>query len=145
MTRALIVLATDLSPASERALATVERLARGLDADVVLLHALRAVPRSVVGLDAPPLRSPQVEAEVARAKHRLGELRRQLPDHTQVSLEVTLGEEIDAAIADFSSQRQARYLVITSHGRTGVRRLVMGSVAEGVLRRAKLPVVVVPL
>ncbi|MEZ5966974.1 MAG: universal stress protein [Planctomycetota bacterium] len=145
MSRALVVLASDLSPTTKRALQPVERLASGLAADVVLLHALRGVPSTAVGLSAPPLREPRVDAEIARARQALEELRHQLPLHTTVTVEVTVGEEIASAIADFAARRGAAYLVILSHGRRGVRRLFMGSVAEGVLRRATLPVVVVPL
>lgn len=145
MQRPLVIVATDLSPATEQAMAPAERLAAGLGADVLLVHAVRGVPKSAIGLSALPLRAPQVDAEVALAKQRLEELGRRLACSIPLATEVTVGDELDAAIADFARQRGAAYLVITSHGRTGVRRLVMGSIAEGVLRRARLPVVVVPL
>jgi len=138
-----LVLATDLSPFSARTLESVASLASGLDAEVVLLHVVRGPPAAGC-LEAPPLADPSLGAEVARAEQRLQELRAQWPPGSVVSVAVTVDEQIDAGIAEFARQRQAAYLVLSTHGRTGVRRLVMGSVAEGVLRRARMPVVVVP-
>lgn len=52
----------------------------------------------------------------------------------------------DAAfeIVSCAKNVQADAIVIGTHGRTGLKRLFMGSVAEGVLRSASVPVVVVP-
>ena len=46
-------------------------------------------------------------------------------------------------ILAFSKQMEADAIVIGTHGRSGLRRLFMGSVAEGVLRRAPIPVIAV--
>lgn len=45
-------------------------------------------------------------------------------------------------IVDFANQMQANMIVIPSHGRTGLTRLLLGSVAERVLRLAHCPVLV---
>jgi nucleotide-binding universal stress UspA family protein len=50
-----------------------------------------------------------------------------------------------AVLVDEAHRRQAGLLVIGTHGRRGLARLILGSVAEEVLRCADLPVVVVPL
>lgn len=46
-------------------------------------------------------------------------------------------------VVRFAQQRDADAIVIGTHGRAGLRRLFMGSVAEGVLRTASVPVIVV--
>lgn len=46
-------------------------------------------------------------------------------------------------IADFVEDREIGMVVMASHARTGVERVLLGSVAEGVVRRAKCPVLVV--
>ena len=48
------------------------------------------------------------------------------------------------AIMDVCAEREPDMVVMGSHARTGLRRAVFGSVAEGVLRRAERPVLVVP-
>ncbi len=47
-------------------------------------------------------------------------------------------------ILEIADERQVDLIVIGSHGRTGIRRLVLGSVAEHTLRHAACPVMIVP-
>lgn len=47
-------------------------------------------------------------------------------------------------IAEIASQWNADLIVIASHGRRGLARVLMGSVAEGVLRHAQCPLFIVP-
>jgi nucleotide-binding universal stress UspA family protein len=49
------------------------------------------------------------------------------------------------AIHDFAAREGADLIVIATHGRTGLRRVLIGSVAEGTVRHAICPVLVVPL
>jgi len=53
------------------------------------------------------------------------------------------GEPIEE-IERLAAQTGADLIVMGSHGRSGIARAVMGSVAEGVVRRAPIPVIVVP-
>ncbi|MBV8085193.1 MAG: universal stress protein [Chloroflexi bacterium] len=48
------------------------------------------------------------------------------------------------AICDEANMRNVRAIVMSTHGRTGLRRIVYGSVAEQVLHEAQLPVFLVP-
>lgn len=48
-----------------------------------------------------------------------------------------------AAILDFAAENHVDLIVMASHGRTGISRLLMGSIAEGVMRKARCPVVIV--
>ena len=48
------------------------------------------------------------------------------------------------AIHEIAAKQRADLIVIATHGRTGLRRAVMGSVAEGTVRHAVCPVLVVP-
>lgn len=54
------------------------------------------------------------------------------------------GEAPADALIDYVSKIEAGFLVVGSHGRRGVRRLLMGSVAEEVVRRASCPVLTIP-
>jgi nucleotide-binding universal stress UspA family protein len=47
------------------------------------------------------------------------------------------------AIVDFAADNQIDLIVMASHGRSGISRLVMGSIAEGVMRKAQCPVLIV--
>lgn len=145
MANPLVVVATDLSPESERAFATGAMLARATGAEIRLVHTVRAVPGAARVLHAPPLREPSVDAELSHARGRLEQLAKAFPGDLTVSTDICVGEDHDVALANYAAQHAAQFLVIASHGRSGVRRLVLGSVAEGVLRQSKVPVVVVPI
>ncbi len=56
-------------------------------------------------------------------------------------IEVRLGDPA-SGIASYAEEIQAQLIVLPSHGRTGLTRLVMGSVAERVVRLAHCPVLV---
>ncbi|MGZ3510379.1 MAG: universal stress protein [Vulcanimicrobiaceae bacterium] len=48
------------------------------------------------------------------------------------------------SIVDYAGKIGASAIVVGSHGRTGLSRLLLGSVAEGIIRHAHRPVIVVP-
>ena len=55
------------------------------------------------------------------------------------------GRHADRAVTEYASRHNASLIVATSHGRSGLSRLVMGSVTAGFVRHATCPVVVVRL
>ena len=56
---------------------------------------------------------------------------------------VALGEPVDG-ILRAAKEENASLILLTTHGRGGLARLLLGSIAEGVLRRALCPVLIVP-
>jgi nucleotide-binding universal stress UspA family protein len=69
--------------------------------------------------------------------------REALPGAAEVTTQVLVAREVAAAVADYARDR-ADLVVVSTHGRTGLRRVLLGSVAESVLRAAETPVLVVP-
>ena len=58
--------------------------------------------------------------------------------------ETFVGEaEADEAIVNLAKEQKASVIVVGSHGRTGLKRLLMGSVTENVIGHAPCPVLVV--
>jgi len=57
-------------------------------------------------------------------------------------VETTVGEPA-RAIVDFADDHDVHHIIVGSHGRKGVSRVLLGSVAEKVVRRAPVPVTVV--
>ena len=55
---------------------------------------------------------------------------------------VTLIGDAGLSICEYAAQQDAELIVISSHGRTGIPRLLLGSVAERVVRHASCPVLV---
>ncbi len=78
-----------------------------------------------------------------RVSHATKALRKRLSDekYEQVQIEIAFGDP-GYRIADFAQRISADLIVTPSHGRTGLERVLMGSVAERVLRLSHCPVLV---
>jgi nucleotide-binding universal stress UspA family protein len=138
-----IIHATDFSAEAQAAEDEAVRLARVLDAELLLVHvAVEAPPYGDTPSGMKQLKK-IYEAEARWAEDRLAERARHL-----ASQGVTTGwrrrvgiphEEIVKA----ASEEHAAYIVMGTHGRGRVGRLLLGSVADRVIRHARCPVLVV--
>ena len=135
-----ILLAYDGSSPADHALETVlERF----DPDVVT--ALYVFDPSEAGYDAPdPFGSDGELDDIAteRAVEVLSAVEETVPD----DIEVRTVHEVGAAsrgIVRRAEAEEIEHVAIGSHGRDGVSRLLLGSVAETVVRRSPVPVTVV--
>lgn len=84
----------------------------------------------------------QVDDE-SRCKHAEDALREKLSDakYQGVGLHCFVGDA-GHEVADFAAREKADLIVMPSHGRTGLKRLLIGSVAERIVRLAHCPVLV---
>ena len=126
---------TDFSEPSEHAFRLACALARDHGAGLVVVHVL-GLPMGGYSDLAPLIPEP---AEVERdLREKLRALR---PPGTAVGVEHHLrrGDAADEIIR-LAEETRANLIVMATHGRTGLGRLVLGSVAEAVLRRAPCPV-----
>jgi universal stress protein A len=138
-----ILCATDLSPASEPALRTAFEFARKLDAMVYVLHVVeppyQAVPWFVPApLDQSFLKTlaeRQEEAAIAELKKAIAGV----DEPATAEPVVRTGGAVDS-ILSAAKDVGADLIVVGTHGRTGIRHLALGSVAERVVRASTLPV-----
>jgi nucleotide-binding universal stress UspA family protein len=138
-----ILLATDLSPASVPAAEFVQRLAPAVQGEVLLFHAVPWIPVPMEGAFEPQtydrlLRESRDEA--VGALDRLGATIKApaVPVAVRV-VDGPPGSRIVEAAADW----KADVVVVGTHGRTGLNRVLVGSVAEQVLQLAPCPVITV--
>jgi nucleotide-binding universal stress UspA family protein len=131
-----ILCPTDLSEESVPALRCAHGLARDYRARVIALHVY---PPPLNGAEAVERRRTDDLEEVL-----LAELCRHTAALSDVPVEHRLVEGDPAeTILQFADEEGCDLIVLGTHGRTGVRRALMGSVAEAVSRRAACPVVTV--
>lgn len=133
---ALIVVATDLSPAAAAAPVVAHEWARRLGAGLALLHVVHDPVLA-------PAFAQDVAEDVRAAQVALEQLACMLPD-VAVAREVLSAEEVVPAIVDYVRQQRADWLFVGTHGRTGLQRLRLGSVAAQLVRQSPVPVVCVP-
>ena len=132
----------DFSEQSKHALQYAANLARRYEAPITLVHVCDAdwfsVPESF--LLYTPSQLPQlmagVEKQLEPVKHEL-----LAAGVMQVKTVVVQGTPY-AEIVRIAEADQFDLIVMGTHGRTGLRRLLMGSVAEAVIREAPCPVLV---
>jgi len=138
-----IVVATDFSEASERALAPAVKLGARLGLPVVLVHVVEdlKVPAHGSAL-APPQSSPEIGLEIRSAREQLERLAKSLS--ADVTFEVVTGDSAAVGLTSYARRAEAAYIAISTHGRTGLRHLVLGSVAEAVVRHSTVPVICYP-
>jgi nucleotide-binding universal stress UspA family protein len=135
----------DFSECSRRALQCALAVARAYESRVTVLHvvaglpAVDLVPSVVPGTIQPSPLRPRDREDLLAEMARLG-------GATDVHVEYVLQESVDprGEILRQAQDRQADLLVMGSHGRSGFDRLVLGSVAERLVREAACPVLVVP-
>jgi nucleotide-binding universal stress UspA family protein len=128
---------TDFSAGSDGAFRFACALARDYGARLVLLHAAEIPAAAFVGGVMIP--APGVQWEPLR--QQLGQ---RLSEAAEVRGETRLAEGAAApAILRAAKEVSADLIVMGTHGRTGLGRLLMGSVAEQVVRKAACPVLTV--
>jgi len=132
-----ILHATDFSERSEYAFRVASALARDYNARLVVLHAL---PAPVIGFpDGIVLTQPEEYRAEVRAK-----LQQMQPTDPAIPMERLLSDgDAATAIVETANDRNCDLIVMGTHGLTGLTRLLMGSVAEGVVRRAACPVLTI--
>lgn len=135
-----ILAPVDFSDASTLAVRHAKELALTYGSQVTLLHAVEeAVYPSAYGVEAAPLPNPNI---VDRVEKSLANMARDEIGYEHVMVEATIGYA-PSVILDHAETADIDLIVIASHGRTGLERMLLGSVAERVVRRAPCPVFVV--
>jgi nucleotide-binding universal stress UspA family protein len=133
-----ILVPLDGSTVAEAALTPAVEMARSAGAKLVLLRAAEAhtLPMAdVVTAQVTVMR--ETQDYLAGARDRVMEA-----GIKDVEMSAWYGPAV-AAIADAARYRRADLIVMSSHGRSGVARLVMGSVTERVLRATTVPILVI--
>lgn len=137
-----IIAATDFSEQSHDAIAVAVDLARRLDADLTLVHVWQITPLVAIGAEyaTGELVGPLLDAAKEQLDDEVAQWKETYP---RVSGDLRTGVAWDQVI-DAAREQKAGLIVMGTHGRTGVRRALLGSVAEKVVRLAPVPVLTVP-
>lgn len=133
-----ILVTTDFSPPSLAGVRYARALAQLRNAALTVLHVVEPLHVDWKMDTARQQRGTRAKAARAMAGLAAAELCG-LPN---TRTELRPGPPAEA-IAEFARVMQADLLVIATHGRTGLARIMMGSVAEQVVRRALCPVLVI--
>lgn len=121
----------DFSEVSMKALTLAKVMAKDLSAKIVLFNCIRAVYENV-------------DERLAQARAKLETLITQLKDEGfDCGSRVVHGTLLDCFVQE-SDDVKASLIVMSSHGRSGARKVWLGSIAESILKKTSRPVLVVP-
>jgi nucleotide-binding universal stress UspA family protein len=140
-----IVAAVDFSETSCSVLEAALALARDTGGRVRLMHAVPQVAQTAWSIDASGLNIDDLQREwTADAETQLAELAESAKSKAWLmSTSVVVGPAA-AEIVRYAEEHSADAIVVGSHGHGVIRRLLLGTVTERVLREASCPVLVVP-
>jgi nucleotide-binding universal stress UspA family protein len=135
-----ILAPVDFSDESTTAVRHAKELALTYGAQITLLHAVEEVMYpSAYGMEMADVPGPEV---VERVERSLADMARDEIGYEHVVVETAIGYA-PSVILDHEEENDVDLIVIATHGRTGLERLLLGSVAERIVRRASAPVFVV--
>lgn len=140
-----ILLPTDFSDCGNYALSYAASLARTFGASIICVHVIEPMVPTVgySGMTEPlPIAdiTDQLEYSAERELPKLAE--REEVAGLQVE-ELIVHGEAASEIVRVAKERNVDLIVVSSHGRTGLGRILFGSTAEAVVRHASCPVLVV--
>lgn len=137
-----ILCPVDFSETSLHAVEHAVAIARWNNARLTALHVYPPIFAPVPGLPAPASRPS--EDELRRARERACDLARAAAGGTGgIDVRVEVGHPA-AKILECATMLHADLVVLGTHGASGIEHLLLGSVAEKVLRKASCPVLTVP-
>jgi len=140
-----ILVATDFSETSEAAVVYARQLARAFGSTLHVLHVAGSVMATAVGAEGYTVDFSGLQREVEEAaRKQLDALITEEDRRTRAAKATVLTSNSPAeAIVSYARDAHIDLIVVGTHGRGGVTRMLIGSVAERVVRTAPCPVLTV--
>ncbi len=142
-----ILVPLDFSDCSRKALNYAVRMSLESSAHLVVLHVGPPIPTFAYPLPEATALQTAAWTETLRERHEAAEVAlldevRPWQDSVEFELHFEEGEAAEAVVRS-ADEKNCDLIVMGSHGRTGLRRAIIGSVAERTVRHAHCPVLVV--
>ena len=139
-----ILCPVDFSEGSKKALNIALDFKKQFDAHIDVIH----IVNNPFGDYVHPFEVRNMESckkgAIEIARKELSKLKEEMPLPKDTKMHVLYGVPADEII-NFAKARNVNLIIIDTHGRRGIARLVIGSVTEEVIRRATCPVLAVRL
>ena len=140
-----ILVPLDGSVLAEKVIPHATALAKGTGAQVTLVTVVQlTLGVAGVKLEAMPEYAAERRAALtSEAVIYLQKVQQDLADHGVVSKSVLLEGDVASEIINYAEENGFGLIAMATHGRSGIKRFVMGSVAEKVMRSAVKPVLLI--
>lgn len=135
-----VLVPVDFSDCSKKALAYAVPFAKQFGAEIVIIYVVQPYP------PVPEMTSVDFDAILTQARKggegELAKLRESITDDVTIKTVLRVGRP-DSEIVRAADELNADLILLSTHGRTGLGRVFLGSVAEHVTRYAHCPVLTV--
>jgi nucleotide-binding universal stress UspA family protein len=141
MDKPTLLVAVDFTECSDAALEFALALAPSLGAELELLHVVALPVASPAEIIAP---APMDDFAMREARAQLADLVQRAVDRgVPARAQLAVGQPV-FGILDEITRTRPLFAIVGSHGKRGLRRVLLGSVSEALCRASAAPVVVVP-
>lgn len=146
MDQPTILVAIDFSDTSRKALDAATALAKDMDARLLLVHVLERIPYPAATSGRTMDAVQEVHQEIAMddavtLTTEWAEAARKAGVEVETAMEEGATGEI---VRELAEEHDAMFVVVGTHGRSGLKAALMGSVAKEILQESERPVLVVP-
>ncbi|MBU1188134.1 MAG: universal stress protein [Gammaproteobacteria bacterium] len=139
-----LLVAVDLSPASKLVITAVQRVAEVTGAHVYVVHVAEPEP-DFMGFEAgPEVVRDQLAAEYRQQHQAVQALAEGLREHGIKATALLIRGPTAAATIREAERLDAELIVVGSHGRSAIYDVLVGSYSADILRKSRIPVLVVP-
>jgi len=139
-----ILTAIDFFDSTEKVIRVTRKLALSMNAKVRLVHVAEPEP-DFVGFDSGPHEvRDQIAAEFHKEHKDLQDLAEQLRNDGIDATAVLIRGVIVDTVLEQAKSHDTDLLIVGSHGHGAVYDILVGSISEGIIRKAHCPVTVVP-
>lgn len=149
-----ILFPTDFSEAANNALNVAVSLAESSNAELFVLHSLNSVQQYVdisltsAGDITMPGMQPEIVMEAIKqqkeqVEKQMKELKNDLSDNGFSIKTFVIDRELESEINEFSAEHKIDFIVMGTHGSSGLREAFIGSNAQKIVRKSKVPVLTV--
>ena len=140
-----IIVAVDLSPASAKVIEAARGVGDLTGVSIYVLHVVETGPDYIAYFDATDTQRARAGEDFPRENDALQALTTGLQDEGLDATAVLLcGPAVETTLAE-ADRLDAGLIVVGTHGHTAVWDVLVGSCSAGIIRRSKLPVLVVPV
>lgn len=140
-----ILVCLDGSELAEQILPYITEQAKKFKSKVILIQAI-AKPSSVISGTGPvtgPALQDQIDAEDSKATKYLSRIATKLQEEEIAAEYTTVKGAPGQEIVGYARENEINLIAIATHGHSGIKRAILGSIADYVIRESHLPMLVI--
>ncbi len=139
-----LLVPTDFSKASKKAVSYATDLAKKVNARIILLNVIQVNPSGETLLKWKRLEDEMVKIAKEDGEALLAEVQTKARAKTTLSFEYRLGYDFAKVVNRFIEENDVDLIIMGTHGATGLKKVLMGSNAASMINTSLVPVIAIP-